>query len=114
AGGKPHRLLASALAEGRVEEEGWRVRKDGTRFWADVVITPVRSDAGEHIGFIKVTRDLTERVGAERRIQESELRYRLLLESVKDYAIVMLDDLGQISTWNSGAERITGYAAQDV
>ena len=75
--GRPARLLAQAANEGRIEDEGWRVRKDGTRFWADVVITALRDDAGALIGFAKVTRDLTQRQQAEgerRRLDEERIR----------------------------------------
>lgn len=65
AAGRPHRLLAIARAEGRVEDEGFRVRKDGTHFWADVVITALYDHDGQFIGYGKVTRDLTERREAE-------------------------------------------------
>jgi PAS domain S-box-containing protein len=67
ASGRPRALLEIARTKGRVEDEGWRVRKDGTRFWADVVITSQRDADGELLGFIKVTRDLTERREAELR-----------------------------------------------
>jgi PAS domain S-box-containing protein len=76
---KPWKELEVAIAEGRVEDEGWRIRKDGTRFWANVIITALRDDSGNLIGFAKVTRDLTERRLAElkaiddaRRLSESE------------------------------------------
>jgi len=59
--GKPQRLLDQAVKDGHVEDEGWRVRKDGSKFWASVTITPVRDATGKLIGFGKVTRDLTER-----------------------------------------------------
>jgi PAS domain S-box-containing protein len=117
----PSQLLALARAQGRVEDVGWRVRKDGSRFWADVVITALRNPAGELIGYGKVTRDLTERQKAEdqRRRRDDELlkseeRFRLLVEGVEDYAIFMLDPLGHVATWNSGAERIKGYAAKEI
>jgi PAS domain S-box-containing protein len=67
AAGKPKRLLREAIENGRVEDEGWRVRKDGTRFWADVVITALRDETGALVGFAKVTRDLSERRAAEQR-----------------------------------------------
>ena len=106
--------LQVAMETGRVEDEGWRVRKDGSLFWANVVITCLRDSGGEHIGFAKVTRDMTERRRAEEAIQHSEERLRLLMESVKDYAIYMLDRRGIVVTWNVGAERIKGYSAGEI
>jgi PAS domain S-box-containing protein len=114
AAGKPQRLLAQAAAEGRVEDEGWRVRKDGRRFWADVVISAIRDDSGRLTGFTKVTRDLTDRHAADVRLRQAEERLRLLVESVKEYAIYMLATDGTILSWNSGAERINGYRADEV
>src|SRR4051794_21940876 len=90
----PTRALRAAAEEGRFEAEGWRVRKDGRRFWAHVVIDPIRTASGELIGYAKITRDLTERRAAERALRESEERFRLLVESVADYAIYMLDPNG--------------------
>ena len=112
--GKPARILDTVRREGRVEDEGWRVRKDGTRFWADVIITLLRDDAGVVIGFAKVTRDLTERRAAAEELRRSEERFRLLIESVGDYAIYMLDPTGRVTTWNLGAERMKGYAASEI
>ena len=111
---RPERLLRVATEEGRVEDEGWRVRKDGTRFWADVVITAVRDAAGATIGYSKVIRDLTERRAAEQRVRLSEERLRLMISSVQDYAIVMLDEHGVVATWNAGAQRINGYATDEI
>jgi PAS domain S-box-containing protein len=110
----PRRALAAAEHEGRFEAEGWRVRKDGTRFWASVVIDPIRAPSGELIGFAKVTRDLTERKLAQEALRLSEERFRLLVESVGDYAIYMLDPGGVVSSWNLGAQRFKGYRAEEI
>src|SRR5579884_4111559 len=104
---KPKNELEVAAATGRYEEEGWRVRKDGTRFWASVVITAIRDDDGTLLGFGKITRDLSER-------REAEARYRLLIEGVSDYAIFSLDSKGVVTSWNIGAQRIKGYAADEI
>jgi PAS domain S-box-containing protein len=114
AAGRPAQLLSTAAREGRVEDEGWRVRKDGSRFWADVVVTAIRDDDDTVIGFLKVTRDLTERKAAEDRVHRSEQQFRLLVDSVEDYAIFMLDRQGRIVTWNAGAERLKGYTASEA
>ena len=112
--GKPQRLLREAREHGRVEDEGWRIRKDGTRFWADVVITAIRGPDSELRGYLKVTRDLTARRASEERVRLSEQNLRLLLGSIKDYAIFMLDPHGRITSWNAGAERTKGYRADEV
>jgi PAS domain S-box-containing protein len=110
AAGKTERELEIATRTGRFEEEGWRIRKDGSRMWANVTITTLRGPDGGLIGFAKVTRDLSERRLAE----EETRRFRLLVESVKDYAIFILDPGGHVSTWNLGAERIKGYRADEI
>lgn len=112
--GKPQRLLDRAAKEGHAEDEGWRVRKGGTRFWANVTITAIRDAAGKLTGFGKVTRDLTERRHSELILRHSEERFRLFIEAVQDYAIFMLDHDGFVKTWNIGAERIKGYKAAEI
>lgn len=114
ASGLPDHELQVAAKDGVFEDEGWRVRKDGSLFWANVVITAMRTPEGELIGFAKVTRDLTQRRGHEEDLRRSEERFRLLIEGVPDYAIFMLDPNGQVATWNSGAERIKGYTAAEI
>ncbi|HZZ90972.1 MAG TPA: PAS domain S-box protein [Usitatibacter sp.] len=110
----PQYELEAAVQQGTFEDEGWRVRKDGTRFWANVVLTPMVGEDGTLLGYSKVTRDLTERREQEERLRQSEERFRLLLEGVHDYAIMMLDPEGRVTSWNTGAERILGYAASEV
>jgi PAS domain S-box-containing protein len=110
----PEHELDVAAREGRFEDEGWRIRKDGSRFWTDVVITSLFDDNGQHSGFLKITRDLTERRQAVESLRHSEQRFRLLVEQVKDYAIFMLDPEGRVASWNSGAQRIKGYTAAEI
>jgi PAS domain S-box-containing protein len=112
--GLPEHELQVAGATGTFEDEGWRVRKDGSLFWANVVITAVRNADGQLLGFAKVTRDLTQRRAHEEDLRRSEERFRLLVEGVGEYAIFMLDPNGRITTWNVGAERIKGYKASEI
>ncbi|HEY4126000.1 MAG TPA: PAS domain S-box protein, partial [Rhizomicrobium sp.] len=112
--GLPARALATALREGKFESEGWRIRKDGTRFWTHVVIDPVKDASGELVGFAKITRDLTERKLAEENLRLSEQQFRHLVQGVTDYAIYMLDPEGHVSSWNAGAQRIKGFLPHEI
>lgn len=114
ADGRPFRLLGRAKTEGRVEDEGWRVRKDGTRFWADVIISAIRNAQGDLVGFSKVTRDLSERRAQEEARMQDAARFRAIVESTRDYAIFALDPTGHVATWNPGAERAKGYRADEI
>jgi PAS domain S-box-containing protein len=114
AAGLPQHLLDTAAKEGRVEAEGWRVRKDGGQFWAHVIIDRVQDEDGALIGFAKITRDISDKREADLALNLSEQRFRLLIQAVRDYAIYMLDLDGVVTNWNSGAERIKGYSAEEI
>ncbi|MFZ6647810.1 PAS domain S-box protein [Undibacterium sp. TJN25] len=113
AAGIPARALKTSELEGRFETEGWRMRKDGSRFWANVVIDPIWED-GRLVGFAKITRDITERKASEEALRRSEQQFSLLINGVTDYAIYMLDIDGHVTNWNAGAQRIKGYKAEEV
>ncbi|RFS13326.1 PAS domain-containing sensor histidine kinase [Emticicia sp. C21] len=131
----PERLLQQATNTGKAVQEGWRVRKDGSLFWASIVITAVHNEENEVIGFSKVTHDLTEKKIAEEKIKiyaheleeknraleqanhnlkKSEERYHLMVEEVQEYAILYLNREGIIENWNQGAEKIKGYKAEEI
>ena len=112
--GLPWRVLEIAAHEGRYESEGWRVRKDGSRFWASVVVDRIRDADGAALGFAEITRDISDRKAAHEALRESERQFRLLVEGVTDYALFMLDPNGVVTSWNAGAKRIKGYPAGEI
>ncbi|MFL6732502.1 MAG: PAS domain S-box protein [Sphingomicrobium sp.] len=112
--GMPAKVLETARREGKFEGEGWRVRKDGTRFWASVVVDRINDENGKLIGFAKITRDMTEKREAQHALIEAEQRFRILVQGVTDYAIYMLDSDGKVTNWNAGAERIKGYSPDEI
>ncbi|MDP9041842.1 MAG: PAS domain S-box protein [Bacteroidota bacterium] len=126
--GLPETLITEAAERGKAIHEGWRVRKNGSRFWGSIVITALHDDKGEIIGFSKVTRDLTERKLAEDQLQKvadelltkneqlrkSEERYHRMIAEIQDYAIILLNEKGDIQNWNAGAQKIKGYNAEEI
>jgi PAS domain S-box-containing protein len=114
AAGVPDTVLETARSVGRFEGEGWRVRKDGSQFWASVVIDRITNDKGELLGFAKITRDMTDKREAQLALLDAERRFRILVQGVTDYAIFMLDPEGRVTNWNAGAQRIKGYAPEEI
>src|SRR6478752_5991546 len=111
--GMPARSIAVARENGKFEAEGWRLRKDGTKFLASVVIDALYED-GQLVGFAKITRDITERNKAAETLKESERHFRLLVSGVTDYALYMLDPDGIVTNWNPGGQRIKGYLPEEI
>src|SRR3989344_8564833 len=114
AAGVPQDILQRAARDGRVEVEGWRLRKDGSRFWALGTLHAIRDPDGTLVGYAKVTRDMTERKAAQEALAASERQFRLLVSGVVDYAIFMLDPHGVVTNWNTGAQNIKGYAVDEI
>ncbi len=112
--GLPELALGEAARVGRYESEGWRLHRDGSSFWAHVVIDAIRNTEGELLGFAKITRDRTEQHETEAALRRSEQQFRLLVNGVTDYALYMLDAEGNVASWNSGAERIKGYYPEEI
>jgi PAS domain S-box-containing protein len=114
AAGTPQKVLETARREGKYEGEGWRVRKDGTRFWASVVVDRINSEDGKLVGFAKIVRDTTDKRDAQQALLDAERRFRILVQGVTDYAVFMLDSEGRVANWNVGAERIKGYSPEEI
>lgn len=110
----PQRLLNQAGTSGVASQEGWRKRKDGSKFWGSITITAIHDEDRSVIGFCKVTRDLTDRKQAEDNLRISEERYHQMIAEVQDYAIILLSVDGVIENWNAGAEKIKGYSSQEI
>jgi PAS domain S-box-containing protein len=110
----PAQILARATRTGRAEQEGWRLRKDGSRFWVASLVQPVRDVRGRAVGFAEITRDMSERRQAQQALYDGERKFRLLVQAVKDSAIYMLDPSGIVINWNAGAERLKGYSAAEI
>ena len=110
----PQHAMATALDQGRFEGEGWRMRRDHSRFWAHVILQPIKNENGELVGFAKITRDMTEQRAREKKVSEEERNFRLLVQGVTDYAIYMLSPQGIVTNWNAGAERAKGYQAAEI
>lgn len=111
--GMPAAAVSRAV-QGKFEEEGWLVRKDGTTFWASIVLDPIRSGDGKLLGFTNITRDISERKKSEDALHASEEQFRLLVQGVTDYAIYLLSPQGIVTNWNAGAERIKGYTSREI
>ncbi len=108
--GKPDSLLKTAADHNRASDEGWRVRKDGTKFWASITITAIHNNKGHITGFSKVTRDLSEKKKAEDNLQ----KLNKAISEIEDYAIILLDNDGFILNWNKGAQNIKGYKSENI
>jgi PAS domain S-box-containing protein len=117
----PQILLEEARNRGKAVHEGWRIKKNGDRFWGNITITAIHNKAGHVTGFVKLTKDLTEKKAIEDRykyileeLRRSEERYHRMISEVQDYAILLLNKNGDIQNWNFGAEIIKGYKANEI
>jgi PAS domain S-box-containing protein len=112
--GLPAMALDQALAEGHYESEGWRLRKDGSTFWAHALIDAVMADNASLTGFISITRDISVRREGDETLRRNERQFQILVDGVADYAIYLVDPTGHVSSWNSGAERIKGFHRDEI
>ncbi len=112
--GAPEEELATAVRDGKAEDDRWHLRKDGSRFWGSGVVRALHNEAGQVEGFVKVLRDLTEQRQAQENLQRSEEQFRLFVEHVTDYALIQVDLNGHVTAWNPGAQRVTGYGERDI
>src|SRR5918911_2676565 len=114
AAGLPQEELRQAREWGRAEDERWHKRKTGEQFWALGIVSPLRDAAGKLTGYSKVLRDMSERKRAEEALRLSEERFRLMVQTVQDYAVFLMDPAGNVASWNEGAQRILGYTADEI
>lgn len=112
--GLPARIIMEAERLGVCRDEGLRLRKNGTQFWARVVVTAIHNEKGEAVGFTKVTRDISEFKETQDHIDIAEERYRHMIDEIEDYAIILLDADGKIEKWNRGAKKIKGYNEKEI
>jgi PAS domain S-box-containing protein len=115
--GLPAQELAAAAREGRYVTQAWRLRKDGSRFWALMTLTAIRGSGGKLRGFAKVTRDRSAQRTAEEELHSRNAqleRYRIIVENVADYVFFTLDTEGRIDSWSSGARNVLGYTAEET
>jgi PAS domain S-box-containing protein len=114
AAGKPEVQLRLARIAGRLNEIGWRVRRNRSQFYASIEISALRNKQGKLTGFGQLICDISDQRDAEEKLRKSEEMFRLLVSGVEDYAIVMLNPVGQIVSWNEGLKRIKGYGADEI
>jgi len=117
AAGRPEEELEAAAREGRYAVDGWRRRKSGEKFWAQVTLTAIRGPEGDLLGFAKVTRDMTAQKCTEdalRQLNAQLDRYRIIVENISDHVIFTLNPEGRFDSWSPGAENVVGYGAEEV